>query len=142
MPWACFVLEMHSSVVLRCVLSATRFWLFSSLADVPESSDPEFRCRCRRMIDPCSVIVQVPSEPARNLELAPSHYTPTQLLPTLQWIRVFHNSNGVFRNSRSPRCLSWMEIENNLHITQPFVHFPVTPCSFKICSECVHPSKN
>ena len=79
----CFLLEMLSSVVLRCVLSATRLRLLPSLADVPESSDLAFRCRCRRMIDPSSANVQVPIEQMRNLEPAPSHCVQTQL-PTLQ----------------------------------------------------------
>ena len=30
------------------VLSATHLWLFPFLADVPESSDQEFRCHCRK----------------------------------------------------------------------------------------------
>ena len=85
-PRVCFLLEMLSSVVLRCVPSATHLWLCPSLADVPESSDPEFRCRCRRMIDPGSANVPVPTVPERNLEPAPSHYVPTQQLPTLRWV--------------------------------------------------------
>ena len=48
--------------------------------------------------------------------------------------RVFHNFNGVFRNRRLSRCLSWMEIENNLHVTQ---HDP----SGAVRSVCVRPKK-
>ena len=92
---------MLSSVVLRCVLSVSG--CFHPQADIPESSDPESRCRCRRMIDPSSVNVEVPTEPKRNLAPAPSHYAPTTAAANTsidfrsglsKAILVFHNSNG------------------------------------------------
>ena len=67
----CFSPEMLSSVLLPCVLSVTRLRLLPALADVPETSDPEFLCHCRRMVDPSSANVPVPCERKRNHEPAP-----------------------------------------------------------------------
>ena len=56
--------------------------------------------------------------------------------------RVFHNSNCIFCNRRLPRCFSWMEIQNNLHVVQHFVRFLVALGSFRIYSQCVHSSED
>ena len=121
-----------------------------------ESSDLEFRCCCRRMVDPGSVRVQVPTELERNLEPAPSHFAPQQqLLPKLQKISdqalfnsilvnvSFHNSKGVSpeptpRHDASPGRIS----RTSCMSLNLFLHFLVAPSSFRICPQCVHPSED